>query len=141
MTFPPPLRDRILWISVVVGGTNAENFRWDPAIKQLMRWSTRLQDSQTLESPLRVQAVFHVPGRFIRPDYQGLRTGSYLRSDNILVVQIALPELAPVDPMPYLLERLNDVIGVAESWAQRKSVRVPLAELRKLVSRLEKDKP
>jgi hypothetical protein len=39
-----------------------------------------------------VDVTFHVPGALARPDYEGVRTGHWSKTNRVLVVQAAVPE-------------------------------------------------
>jgi len=141
MTLPTPdeaLPDhesRILWVSSVQGGASTSNRGWNTAITDLMKRSRLRQESRPT-SPLRLNVVFHVPGPIARPDYEGVRTGSFSRKRLLLTVQVALPEQAPNDAYAFLLKMLGEALTAAEEWAIRKGLSVELIHLREIERQL-----
>jgi hypothetical protein len=86
-------------------------------------------------SDVNVNVVFQVPGEFSRPDFEGLRTGSFRRRDSLLMVQVTLPGEPPPGAEDYLAQKLLDAIDVAEEWAIRKRHATSLDNLRDIALR------
>jgi hypothetical protein len=125
---------QVLSVGSVVGGPTPQNQRWREGITELTRAVVRSRDA--VESPLNVNVVFHVPGSMLQPDFDGVRTGRFKRDANLLMVQVALPAVVPVDVRGTLRDALKQAIGVAEEWAIKRKVAVDLAALRSLVGGL-----
>jgi len=89
-----------------------------------------------IESPLNINVVFHVPGELLSLDWEGVRTGTYRRRDNHLMVQATVPPSPPKDPRPYLVERLREAIEEAERWATRRGIAQQLTGPRSILSGL-----
>jgi hypothetical protein len=121
-----------LSIGSVVGGP--ETTKWEAAITEVRRQVD--EACVGITSPLKVNVVFHVPGSILKPDYEGVRTGSFFRKHGLLVVQVALPEEAPEDPAAHLRRAMVAAIAEAEAWARRKRIATELPELRELVKKL-----
>jgi hypothetical protein len=122
----------VLSIGSVVGGATSANRAWRDAIQDLTR---RVKEARTgFEAPLNVNVVFHVPGHLLAPDYAGVRTGTFSRSQRLLMVQVALPAEPPPDPAEYLQSAAQAAIDEAERWAQRRGLASDLSALRDIVS-------
>lgn len=61
-----------------------------------------------VESDIRVNVEFHVPGTIWTPEFEGVRTGFFRRADSLLKVQVALPAEAPAVVRPHLVGYLSD---------------------------------
>jgi hypothetical protein len=90
-----------------------------------------------VRSPLKVNVIFQVPGHFLRPDFEGVRTGSFSRAASALIVQVALPEETPDDVEEYLRESLVAAVDEAERWAQRRGIAGDLGALRGILVQME----
>ena len=62
-----------------------------------------------------VNVVFHVPGKLMKPDYEGMRTGSWFGKRRTQVVQVAVPP------------DLREPGDIAEFLASSVEAAVPLA--------------
>ena len=113
----PPLS-----IGVSVGGTGAEARAWgDAAAMALARRVKLLRDG--VDTPLKVNVVYDVPGEVVSLDYEGIRTGRFSKRDSLLMVQVALPEHFPPDADERLIGDLSRAVDVAEAFAQRRGSR------------------
>jgi hypothetical protein len=125
---------RPLGIGSVVGGMTDSARIWSEAITRL---TIQVDEARRgWSSPLSVNAVFHVPGNILKPEFEGVRTGTYSKKDGWLMVQVALPEQPPDDVDSDLKERLMAAVEEAERWARRRQVADDLTELRQLVGTL-----
>jgi hypothetical protein len=120
-----------LSIGSIVGGRSPWNSAWTEAIRALTVQIAR--DSEGVSSPLNVNVVFHVPGHLIKPEYEGVRTGSFSKQLSLLMVQVALPEKPPQDIDADLRSRMRDALAEAERWAKKKKITSDLVALKKLV--------
>jgi hypothetical protein len=77
-----------LAIGAVAGGPGA-NRGWADAVKALGRRVIEVREGVT--SPLAVNVVYQIPGRFLEPEFAGVRTGRFSRKEARLLVQVALP--------------------------------------------------
>ena len=93
--------------------------------------------SAGIETPLRVNIVFHVDGRIIHNEFVGVRTGSFFRATSTLVVQAAIAGGVVDDYNEVLLPVMGEAIDEAERWAVRKNVAAGLPALRALVEKLQ----
>jgi hypothetical protein len=124
----------VLSIGSIVGGATPENRAWRDAIKEL---TARVVATRSrVEAPLNVNIVFHVPGNVVRPNFGGVRTGQFSRRDALLMVQVALPDEAPPDPIGYLRDAASAAVEEAGRWAEKRRVVSDIATLRGILERL-----
>ncbi|MGV8857604.1 hypothetical protein [Rhodoglobus sp.] len=126
-------------LGVIVGGTSADSRAWGDAVMELAR--TVIEERAQVESALRVNLVFQVPGEVLPVDFSGVRTGRYSRNERLLLIQAAVPQSpVPLDPKEVLLPLIADSIELAEKFAQRKGIiNGRLESLRSLAMRLSAD--
>jgi hypothetical protein len=62
-----------------------------------------------------VNVVFHVPGPLLSPDYEGMRTGSWIGKRRLQVVQVAVPsDLGdPAEVTEFLASNLESAVPLA----------------------------
>ena len=123
-----------LEIGIVVGGDSPGNTPWVRHAATLQRRSLEL--GAHLTSPLGINVVFFIPGPLFSPDFSGVRTGTYAKRPNLLLVQAAvdIDSGPPEQELSGLLERAVDA---AEGWLRsRRRVNSQLPELRRLVGNL-----
>ena len=125
----------VLPIGAILGDGDSQTRAWGLAIGAL---SIRARlASEGLETPLRVNIVFHVDGRIIHNEFVGVRTGSFFRATSTLVVQAAIAGGVVDDYNEVLLPVMGEAIDEAERWAVRKNVAAGLPALRALVEKLQ----
>lgn len=91
---------------------------------------------QGVDSPLRLNVVYHVDGKLSPNEFEGVRTGRFSRKTALLMVQAAVPQVVTDNPRALLLSLLNDSVDEAERFAQKLRIANDLRELRQLVGRL-----
>ena len=74
-----------------------------------------------------------MPGDILKPDYSGVRTGSFSRKLSLLMVQVALPEEPPADIRAALRMHTLEALAEAERWAKKKGIADDLETLKGLV--------
>jgi hypothetical protein len=121
-----------LSVSWIQGGPEAEP--WNGPLRELARQVVALRDGT--ESQLNVNVVFQVPGRYLKPEFAGVRTGRFRKRDSLLMVQAALPPDVPADPASYLRTALVSAVDEAEAWAVRKRKGFDTSALHSLVRQL-----
>jgi hypothetical protein len=104
-----------------------QNQPWRQAIHEL---SSTVSKTARVETPLNVNVVFHVPGHLLRPEFEGVRTSSFFRKDSLLIVQVALPEAPPPNPLEFLKSACASALDAAEAWAKRRKVSEDVERLR-----------
>jgi hypothetical protein len=124
-----------LSIGVVFGGTPAVDEAWRPETQRLMKAVIAARDG--VVSPLAVNVVFHVDGHLLPPvDFEGVRTGSFSRKLNLLMVQAAVPTDSLEDRRAVLLALLRKAVDEAEAFAKRRKIADALPEVRGVVESL-----
>lgn len=123
----------VLSVGAVMGDTDAEK-AWGPAIGTLTMRVRELRDN--VDSPVRLNVMFHVDGRLVPNDFEGVRTGRFRKKDASLIVQAAVPSTVEGDKGVALRELLADAVAAAESYARRKKLADDLGDLRTLVAEI-----
>jgi hypothetical protein len=117
----------------ITGGSTLANKPWDSAIRDLC---FRIDDARKgIDAPLNLNVVFHVPGNMLKPEFVGVRTGRFSKARALLMVQAALPEAPPPNPMGYLKDVILQAIDEAERWAVRRRVAADLSKQRDILER------
>ncbi len=124
-----------LSISVVQGGDSERGRAWRAAALALLR---RVKNARAgVTSPLDVLVTYYIPGPVSQPPWSGIRLGYHNRKDNLLLVQVALPDEDSDAPDAVVLEYLRQAIEVAEGWAvKRKKPYRELTAIRGIIERL-----
>jgi hypothetical protein len=81
---------RPLFVGSVVGGSSSGNRLIRVALGRL----ARIVDAFPWESgadEIGVDAVFHITGPLMAPDYSGIRSGRFSKPDRLIAIQIAVP--------------------------------------------------
>lgn len=124
----------VLAVGAVMGDMDAEK-EWGPAIGALTTRVRELRDN--VQSPVRLNVMFHVDGRLVPNDFEGVRTGRFRKKDALLIVQAAVPSTVEGDKSVALRELLTDAVAAAESYARRKKLADDLGNLRTLVAKID----
>jgi hypothetical protein len=123
----------VLSLGSIVGGSTLANKPWDNAIRDL---TIRIREARRgIEAPLNLNVVFHIPGNMLKPEFKGVRTGSFSKSMALLMVQVALPEAPPSNPKGYLKDVIHEAIDEAERWAVKRRVVADLSKQRDILER------
>lgn len=109
-----------LSIGVSVGGTGGDARRWGDAAMDVARRVKELRDG--VNSPLRLNVVYHVPGEVVPVDFVGVRTGTFSRSERLLMIQAAVPTEFPLEGEAALIELLQAALDLAEEFGRDKRV-------------------
>jgi hypothetical protein len=122
----------VLTIGAVMGGPGVSR-EWSDAVMQLGRRVIAVHGS--IVSPLSVNVVYQVPGRYVQPDFDGVRSGRFSRKEARLLVQAALPLKASSDPDGDVRRLLGQAIELAEDFARQEGmIDGDLRALRELLS-------
>ena len=122
-------------IGSVLGDADSQTWTWGRAMGALSIL-VRLA-SEVIQTPLRVNIVFHVDGRIAHPEFEGVRTGSFFTANSTLVVQAAIAGGVVEDYNEALLPMLSEAIDEPERWAVGKKITAGLPVLRALVEKLQ----
>ena len=124
----------MLSIGAILGDSDAENMAWKRAINALTKQAQARRAD--VSSPLGVNVVYHVNGRLVPNEFEGVRTGWFDKERRHLVVQAAVPDEPTDDRSAVLLTLLHASIDEAERFARSKGLADSLPELRALVEHL-----
>jgi hypothetical protein len=122
-----------LSLGSIVGGATTGNRVWRDAIKDLGQGIRNARID--VKVPLNLNVVFHVPGNMLKPEFVGVRTGIFSKSKSLLMVQVAIPESVPTDPMGYLKGTVHSAIDEAVRWAAKRKVPIDASKLRDILER------
>lgn len=123
-----------LSLGAIIGGTSASR-AWEMAVKRLAMRVIDLREGVT--SPLAVNVVYQIPGELVKPDFTGVRSGTFSRKNRQLLVQVALPTEPVGDADMEALTLLHEAVNVAEEFAQEEGLTGNrLVELRELLGHL-----
>ena len=123
-----------LSIGVVFGGTHQIDKFWDQPIKNLRRQV--MSSSESFDSPLKVNIVYHIAGKYASNEFEGVRTGRFFKSVPLLIVQAAVPSDEVDDPQSIIVELLHEAISVAEQYAKKKGIATQLTAVRGIADKL-----
>ncbi len=124
----------VLSIGAIIGGDTMSTRLWVAGISRLMSQVEKARVG--VQSPLKLTVVFHVPGNVCRPEFVGIRTGSYSGKNADLEVDVAVPEVVPDDIDTTLHHLLLDVVDEAERLAVRRRLAADLSSLRRTAASL-----
>ena len=102
-----------IYVGAVLGGPDTRESRAVLAIQGISRIGARRRKLTPLEGGS-IDLVFHVPGSLIRPDYEGLRTGKFSRKQQMLMIQVAVPEveLEAEDPERFIFWAMREAVAM-----------------------------
>lgn len=123
-------------IGIVTGGMS-------PQIRQIYDALGRLQEMIIREQNkfpndgTRINLVFHIPGKFFAPDYEGVHAVRYKPSEDHILIVAAVPADLTSDEAPgYFADALRDAIREADSYMTRKHRLAMLGSAEKLVEHI-----
>ena len=70
--------------------------------------------------PLTLHIQFQVAGNVWKPDWEGVRLGSYSSAKDLLMAQATLPENFEANRYALLVSRVLDVLDLTDSWLAKK---------------------
>jgi hypothetical protein len=127
-------QEAALLIGAVLGDSDSESLAWSRAIGELALQAIAL--SADVESPLRINAVFHVSGRMSSAGFTGVRTGRFSKQKSLLVVQAAIEKADARGKRNVLLSSLEEMLELAEAYAAKKKLASQLASLHDVLTKL-----
>ena len=125
---------------ISVGAINGQGpgaIEWRRGLAELEIRLRRLRDS--VESPLNVNVIFLIPGPTAEVDFVGLRTGSFSRRRNGLIIQVALPEYPEGPAAAQMAGLLVAAIDLAELTARQRGIADSLESLRSIAESLRSE--
>ncbi len=121
-------------IGLVLGGSHETDQAWKAVVTKVMNDVADMRGEAT--SPLRLNVVFYVEGKYTRVGFEGVRTGRFRKADSLLMVQAAIPTESVDDPRKVVLRLLSDAITEAEAFARKRGSAESLDEVRAIASRV-----
>lgn len=118
----------------MMGGKDAHNRRWDEVLSQVLSEVARIRIGRT--SPVDLDLLFLIPGRYHTPDFEGVRVRGYSKAINAITGKIAFPRDEPKDVRGYIIGCLAQAVDQAEKLAVRRKLAPDLAEIRGVVDEL-----
>ena len=104
-------------VSELWGGETALNAAWREAFVKL---AGTLSMVRTAAVPLTLHIQFQVAGNVWKPDWEGVRLGSYSSAKDLLMAQATLPENFEANRYALLVSRVLDVLDLTDSWLAKK---------------------
>lgn len=116
----------------VLGDSDRESMEWSRAIGALSTEFKALREG--VDSPVRVNVVFHVDGKMAPNNFEGVRAGRFDRQRSLLIVQAAVADPSASDRRSVLLALLHDAIDEAERTVVRRGLADGLPVIRGLLA-------
>ncbi len=83
-----------------------------------------------------LNVVFHLPGRVVKPDYTGLRTGTFSRKQKTLMIQAAVPEpLVDSNDTAFVFDVVREATQLAAPVSARANIPFAPEEFGNLLDR------
>ncbi|MGV8885297.1 MAG: hypothetical protein ACOH1T_06865 [Microbacteriaceae bacterium] len=114
----PVSKPGVLSIGILIGGRTQQNKPWVEGVTAVSNFITDNADHYS--SAFSVNVHFHIPGDMIVPDFEGVKVGRFIRSENGLIVKAALPPIPPDDVRSEVVGYLRKAIAVAAEWSRKK---------------------
>ena len=127
----PQTRPAVLSLGAVLGDSGPDSMAWRRAVSSLGKKVVEAREG--VESPLRVNVVFHIDGTLVPHEFEGVRTGRFSSRDSHLLVQAAVPAEATAERNDVLVSLLREAIDEAESFARSRGIAQDLSSIRSLV--------
>ena len=124
----------VLLIGGVLGDSDPESMAWMRAIGLFSQQVGELCKDGT--SRIRLNVIYHVDGRLSPNEFEGVRTGRFIKKANCLVVQAAVWRNEEEGKRTVLVGLLHDVVDVAEDYVQKKGLATGLPEIRSILAQL-----
>jgi hypothetical protein len=108
-------------------------------IRALMRAAVESRGSFEFGASPGINVVFHVPGSFGSPTWDGIRDAKFSSKRQLLMIQVAVPKslVSSSTLKGYLVERLHAANQIAMEVFRKKGLAFPLADAEKLVERIK----
>jgi len=121
----------VVTIGSIVGGISDAGRAWDQTIDEAFR-SISVPEWQPGE--LRLNVEFQIAGHLLQPDFEGVRTGRFRKTDALLKVQVAVVHVATLPSHDQVLTWLRSAIELAITWAARRQPHLGTALLQGILS-------
>lgn len=112
----------------------------DKAIMAVMNAIVELRGEFELGQGPAVNVVFYVPGSLGGFDWEGSRSSTFFRKDQLQMVQVAIPkEVADSEnPMDFVIAALHDANVIAFECFRKRKIEYPFDEAESLVEEVHK---
>ena len=127
-------------IGAIYGGPELDDSIIEHAINLAQKTAIKIRKDFKIGSSPAVNVVFHVPGSISSPDWEWLRDAKFSRRDQLLMVQVAVPEevVESSHPEKFIIDSLYGANAVAFEFYRQKGIDYPLADAEQLVEEIEK---
>jgi hypothetical protein len=138
--FEPPEQPELLSLGIIGGGMTPQNELIIEALQALMR-AVRDRRGQYPNGGLRINIVFHVPGRFTKPDFQGVFPARYARKTSHMLVNAAVPESLQLDGLrKYFTDALSETKIAAAEYLRKRRIQVDTTNVMAFIDDLVADR-
>ena len=125
-----------IYVSLVIGGEGSENRTAIAAADAIGRLADQVSESIEPDG-LQVDLTFHIGGSIVKPDYEGVRTGSYLPKHQLLVVQAAVPVPLPADVATvYMKDVLEEILRLVQGYVARRKLKVSTTTVESVLNQM-----
>lgn len=128
----------MITVGAVYGGPEHRDSRVCAIISAVGLAATEARGPFEFGTAPAVNVVYYVPGSLDRPDWTGLRDGRFSRKEQMLMVQVALPEkvVGGEGALDFAIEALYGANAIAFDVFDEKGMQYPLREAEALVERI-----
>ena len=129
-----------LHIGMITGGPDAEHSRFDAIERTIARLVIGTRDESPIAIGGSVDLVFHVPGSITKPDYEGIRTGRFSRKDEMIQIQVSVPEevVNSEDPAPFIFASMREAVEMAHPAFKSTGIAFSVPEYMAFIDVIEK---
>lgn len=114
---------------------------WADVVMSLSRRLGRQAEVTPEAAPFTLHLVFHAPGRYVHPDWSGVRLGRLSKRHGVLTAQVALEPSLPADPVAAVLRLAAEAVEAAVHHAKRRKLADDLPGILAALRRLEEAGP
>lgn len=127
--------DGILFIGIVHGPSEVQH-HWADLAMGLSRRASEQYAEDRASSPFALQVHFLARGRYVEPEFDGLRVLRFSRRRKLFSVEAVLGERFPDDPLAEMVGLLRQAVDAASDYARKKKIADDLPSLRRAVEML-----
>lgn len=122
-------------IGSVLKGPELSGSPIDRAILAVTKATAELRGAFIFGSTAAINVVFYVPGSTGRLDWVGIRDSKFSRQQQLLMVQVAVPDeiVKSTKPHEFVMECLHGANAIAFEFFRQKGIQFPLAAAEKLL--------
>ena len=126
-----------LYLSDILGGPDQINKPFAIMTSALCRIKEGYMNEMLEPDDGILNVVFQYHGTLLKPEFTGIRTGSFSKAKQILIVQVSVPEelLVSDEFMLYYVECLKNAIRIGKNYFDKKKIAFSLEDHLALVER------